>query len=66
MTTPALAWRVVAAGRGWRYAFRVPDAGYVATALTQPMARFALVAIIVLLVGAASLRRVWSPRPGIP
>jgi signal peptidase len=55
------AWRVRASGTGWRYAFRIPYAGYLVQGLTLPIARLALLALIGLLLGAAAIRRIWSP-----
>ena len=59
------AWLVPDTGTGWRYAFRVPAAGYLVLGLGLPIARLALLALIALLLAATALRRIWrAPAPG--
>jgi len=54
------AWRVPAAGTGWRYAFSVPYLGYPVAALKQPVVRLGLFAALALALAAAALVRVWE------
>jgi signal peptidase len=58
------AWRVPAVGTGWRVAFSVPLLGYLPGALTLPLLRLALFALISLLVASSVLRRIWRAQPG--
>lgn len=55
------AWRVDARGTGWRYAFHVPRVGYVVEVARTPLARFALLALVAVVLGGTALRRVWAP-----
>jgi signal peptidase len=54
------AWRVPAAGTGWRYAFELPYAGYLVEALRTPFARLAVLALLAGLGAAGAIRRIWS------
>jgi signal peptidase len=54
-------WRVIASGTGWRYAFRIPYAGYLVQGLTLPVVRLGLFALIALLLAATALKRIWRP-----
>jgi signal peptidase len=53
------AWRVPAAGTGWRYSFSIPYLGYPVAALKQPVVRFGFVAALALALAAVALVRVW-------
>ena len=53
------AWRVPAAGTGWRYAFSIPYLGYPVAALKQPVVRFGFIAALALALAAVALVRVW-------
>jgi len=53
------AWRVDGSGTGWKYAFRIPDAGYLVLGLGLPIARLALLGLIAILLAATALRRIW-------
>jgi signal peptidase I len=55
------AWRVPVQGAGWRYAFQVPYAGYVVAVLNLAVVRLAAFGVVALLLGAAAVRRIWSP-----
>ena len=53
------AWRIRVRGSGWREVAAIPYAGYVVQALRSPLARLALLALLVLWFGVAGLRRIW-------
>jgi signal peptidase len=55
------AWRVPATGEGWRYAYKLPYAGYAIEALKLPLVRFALLALAALATAVSILRWVWRP-----
>jgi signal peptidase I len=54
------AWRVRAAGTGWRYAFSVPDVGFAVQLFGTPLARFVVIALTALVLAAALLQRLWQ------
>jgi signal peptidase I len=59
-------WSVPASGTGWRYSFNIPKVGFVFGYLGTARARFALLAIPAVLLGALSLVDIWRPAPAAP
>jgi signal peptidase len=57
------AWRVRAAGTGWRYAFSVPYLGYTVQLLATPLARFVVVALLAVVLAGVALRSLWRSGP---
>jgi signal peptidase len=57
------AWRVPAAGTGWKYNFRLPKLGFVFGYLGTQQARLALLVIPAVILGALSLIDIWKPQP---
>jgi signal peptidase len=55
-------WRVAAAGRIGRVAYRIPKVGYALSWIDSGPARLALIAIPALLLLWAALMRIWRPR----
>lgn len=55
-------WRIPATGRGWRYAFAVPYAGYAVAMLGLPAVRLATLLAAVLTLAGACLGALWRPR----
>jgi signal peptidase I len=53
------AWRIEAAGTGWRYAFSIPYLGYAVEIFGTPLARFVVLALAALVLAGAALRRLW-------
>jgi signal peptidase len=58
------AWRVPAAGTGWRYSFSIPFTGYLVTLLKAPAVRFGFLACLALACGAGAIRRIWRAEAG--
>lgn len=57
------AWRVVASGGGWRYAFAIPHLGRALLGFEASPLRFAVFALPLLALAALSLIEIWRPRP---
>lgn len=57
------AWRVVASGGGWRYAFAIPQVGRALLEFESSALRYLAFALPLLALAAVSLVEIWRPRP---
>jgi signal peptidase len=56
------AWRVTAAGNGWRYYFNVPYIGYLLNWLQSPLGRILFLVVPAAALGLLTLYELWGPR----